>query len=54
MKFHVEEHDAKIAEENTSLDCDHIVSKGDIFYVVYDYDIPVMWVCKGCVIIDAL
>jgi hypothetical protein len=52
MKFHADENDTKIAEENESLDCSHRVYKGDIFYVLYDFDQSVMYVCKNCVIVD--
>ena len=52
MKFHVEEHDGKVAENDQVLDCTHRVFKGDIFYILYDYGGPIMWVCKNCVILD--
>jgi hypothetical protein len=55
MKFHLGKDDEKkVAEGNETLDCDktHTITKGDIFYILYDHEIPVMWVCKDCVIID--
>ena len=52
IRFHVDKHDERVAEEDQVLDCLHTASKGDTFYVVYDYGEPVMWVCKDCVIID--
>ena len=52
MKFYVCKKDEEVAKEDRKLDCDHIVIKGDIFYVLYDHEQPVMEVCKNCVILD--
>jgi hypothetical protein len=52
MKFHTHERDAKIAEKDEVLDCGHTVIKNDKFYVLYDYEQPVLVVCRVCVIID--
>ncbi len=54
--FHVDEDNKKVAEEDERLDCDHTVKKGEIYYDIYandpDYSLPVMAVCKYCVIVD--
>jgi hypothetical protein len=52
MKFHAKETNRKVAEYDQVLDCTHSVSKEDVFYVLYNYGEPIMWVCKNCVILD--
>jgi hypothetical protein len=51
IRFHVDEEDKEVAKEDRVLDCHHRISQGDILYVVYDHDEPVMEVCKNCVIV---
>jgi hypothetical protein len=52
IRFHVGKDDTKVAENDKTLDCDHPVKKGDVFYVAYDFDIPVLYICRDCVIVD--
>jgi hypothetical protein len=53
MKFHVTIQDAEIAKNDKMLDCGHPIVKGDIFYVLYDNEQPVLYICKSCVIVRA-